>query len=289
VPLLKIVDSYLRSRAPKIREPLARLAIKLGVLDGGMWRRRIADAVAAPDNAHIPRVPDAGKLVNGHQVMHNGLRIMPKSYYGLPIQMMLQVNRGVHEPQEERVFAEVLPHVRPGSVMIELGAYWGFYSMWFLREVKDGATYLVEPTDSGLASGRENFALNGLTGTFIQAYVGDAVGTHEDGTPVVTVDGLVAERGLDRVAILHADVQGAEVEMFRGASATLAAGKVDYVFVSTHSAELHKACREILVGYGFTILAAADLEETYSFDGLLVGRAVHLSEPGPVAIGLKGR
>jgi hypothetical protein len=39
------------------------------------------------------------------------------------------LNRGVHEPLEEFVFQEVLKRLPEACAMIELGAYWGHYSM----------------------------------------------------------------------------------------------------------------------------------------------------------------
>ena len=49
---------------------------------------------------------------------------------------MLLENKGVHEPQEEKAFLEVLNYVEKGSTMIELGSYWGFYSLWFNKKIK---------------------------------------------------------------------------------------------------------------------------------------------------------
>src|SRR3954464_7231994 len=71
---------------------------------GRFWPQRYKDVLSSADNAFIPRVPDAGKVIDGAQVMHNGLRIARGSYYGYPITRMLRLNRGVHEPQEERAF-----------------------------------------------------------------------------------------------------------------------------------------------------------------------------------------
>ena len=73
--------------------------------------KRILDALYCPDNAHIPRVPHAGRIENGCQIMHNGLKVSPGSYYGYFYRRMLLRNRGVHEPQEERVFALSLIHI----------------------------------------------------------------------------------------------------------------------------------------------------------------------------------
>src|SRR6202043_1408570 len=44
------------------------------------WRGRIADVLACPDNADIPRVAEAGRKVDGDIVMHNGLRVAYGTY-----------------------------------------------------------------------------------------------------------------------------------------------------------------------------------------------------------------
>lgn len=46
------------------------------------WGPRIRDAAASPDNAFIPRHEDAGKIVDGQMIMHNGLRVGELSYSG---------------------------------------------------------------------------------------------------------------------------------------------------------------------------------------------------------------
>src|SRR5882757_2436953 len=95
------------------------------------WKRRIALVKQSADNARIQTVPNAGKLEHDHQVMHNGLRITLGSYYDYGNTRLLEQNRGIHEPQEEYVFQEILKHMKPGAVMMELGSYWAFYSLWF--------------------------------------------------------------------------------------------------------------------------------------------------------------
>src|SRR5690606_38671805 len=98
------------------------------------WDKRVAETMESPDMSYFQLVPDAGVVRGNEQVMHNGIRIVKGCYYRWRGTRMFEKTKGIHEPQEERVFAEVLPWVRPGGVMIELGAYWGFYSMWFARE-----------------------------------------------------------------------------------------------------------------------------------------------------------
>jgi hypothetical protein len=252
------------------------------------WDARIADVLTCPDSALIPRTPGAGVVTGRTQLMHNGLRVVKDCYYRWRGTRMFAATGGVHEPQEERVFAEVLKFVRPGGVIIELGAYWGFYSMWFARDVPQAQCVLVEPMLVNLDIGRANFRLNGLKGEFVRARVGAASAKHWWRGTAICVDDLVEQRGLEHVDILHSDIQGFEADMLEGAERTLRARKVRFVFVSTHSNELHAHCRAELSRHGFDIIADADLQGTFNFDGILVGQLRGTEGPGLVPIAQRG-
>ena len=245
------------------------------------WRQRIDDAVAAPDNAFIARVPEAGQLKDYYIVMHNGVKVCAMGYYEAGNMNLLVENRGVHEPQEERAFEEVLRHLPERCTMIELGAYWGFYSLSLLERKPGSRCYLVEPDPDNLLSGQVNFRLNKRKGTFVNAFVG---ASPKSDPPTVSVDSLMADKKLKRVDILHADIQGAELEMLFGAERCFTHHAADFVFISTHSNELHAACLEKLRHYGYVILADADLDETYSYDGLIVAKSSEAKGPDTIAI-----
>ncbi len=294
VPLLRALDRRLgnsrlfRAMYNRVGRPIAvRLAISMRISFFDDCQRRIKDVLRAPDNRHIPRVPNAGAITHGRQVMHNGLSILPGSYYGVPMQIMLKKNRGVHEPQQERVFGEVLKHLHPKGVMIELGSYWAFYSMWFQKEIEQASCYLVEPDPRYLESGKKNFELNGMKGTFIQCYVGGSSAIAESGDRFVCVDDLIREYRIDHVDILHSDIQGGECDMLRGASQSIEANKIDYLFLSTHSNRLHYECKAFLEDRSFVILASADTEQSYSADGLIVAKSGHVGGVNPIPIALK--
>jgi hypothetical protein len=254
---------------------------------GRWWPERYRDVMESPDNAFIPRVPDAGKIIDGCQIMHNGLRIARGSYYGYPITRMLRLNRGVHEPQEERAFAEVLKQIPSGATMLELGAYWSFYSMWFYKTVQDARCFLVEPAKTGLELGQRNFALNECRGHFTHAYVGQSSGVEPDGVARICVDDFVAGHSIEFLHVLHSDIQGFELQMLEGASKVFAEKKVGYVFISTHSNELHGRCIDFLRSHGYAILAECDLNETSSVDGLIVARSPDLDQPATLQISKK--
>lgn len=250
----------------------------------GEWPERIADAIACPDNERIPRVAGAGALNGGVLTMHNGVRVGGLSYCGPGMLNLLIDNRGVHEPQEELAFAEVLPHIRPGATMLELGAFWGFYSLWFAKEVDGADLHLVEPHPANILSGKQNFQLNHRGGRFQRAYVGADESPAPDGTATIAVDPYCERHGIKHLAMLHADIQGAEADMLHGARRMLTNQLVDYVFVSTHSNQLHDDCVARLKRFGYLILASANLDESYSVDGLIVARRPDAEGPGSIAI-----
>src|ERR1700721_4435320 len=127
---------------------------------------RFREIISDPLNLLIERVPLAG-FVDGNLVyLHNGLRVPiagPGAYYG-PFSELLVINRGVHEPLEEFVFQEVLKRLPDDPSMIELGAYWGHYSMGFKKERPNGEVILFEPEPGCLKAGQDNFARNGFQG-----------------------------------------------------------------------------------------------------------------------------
>ena len=176
--------------------------------DARYWRNRIDDVIACPDNQHIARVADAGKVIDDQVVMHNGIKVGRLSYYGAGILNMLIENRGVHEPQEERAFEAVLPHLPARSTMLELGAYWAYYSLWFSSVVKDARCFLVEPVSEHLRCGETNFQINNARGNFTQAFVGSVERTDRDGTRFVAVDPFCERNGIGHLAILHSRYPG---------------------------------------------------------------------------------
>ncbi|HEY4290077.1 MAG TPA: FkbM family methyltransferase [Puia sp.] len=250
------------------------------------WEKRIADVLSSDDNKFIPKVPDAGSIKGGKQIMHNGLKIYLGSYYGPEYSRMLLLSKGVHEPQEERIFGESLKTLSPGAVMIEMGAFWSFYSMWFNKQIPGARNFMIEPDEFNMGHGRRNFRLNQMKGTFVQAFVGSE---SKQAGPVetVAVDDFMEQHAIPFVHMLHSDIQGFEYDMLQGAGKAIEDKKIGYIFISTHSNEIHYKCLEFLQGKGFIILASIDLDETYSEDGLIAARASYFEGLQPIAISKK--
>lgn len=237
------------------------------------WEGRINDVLSGPDNKDIPRCPYAGELVKGSLVMHNDIRIDPLSYYNYPLLKMLIDNKGVHEPQEEKIFQEVLKSLNKEKqmTMLELGSYWSFYSMWFMKAFPTARCIMAEPNRNNLFYGKRNLALNNQTGEFIYTGIGKALDRKNN---ITTVDRICEQKNIEFVDILHSDIQGYELDMLKGSEKLLSKGNVGYVFISTHSNDLHRDCFELLRDkYQLDLVATADLDETFSWDGILVMKA----------------
>ena len=233
------------------------------------WENRIEKVCSSPENNFIKRVPDAGKISNGWITMHNGIQVSALGYYGKGILNMLVRNLGVHEPEEERVFQEVLKHVQPGSTMIEAGSYWAFYSLWFSKEVKDGKCHMIESSYANILSGRKNFKKASKQGNFFHAFVDNYTDLSKRRKATITIDQYCRDNSIQSLAILHADIQGAELNMLQGTMVMLKKGCVDFIFISTHSNQLHASCKQFMSEFDYEIIADIDLDTTCSHDGLL--------------------
>ena len=233
---------------------------------------RFREIMKDPNNSYIPKVKNAGQIIDDYVVMHNGLKVKlgENSYYG-DFSKILLMNKGVHEPQEERVFMEVLKHIPKNSTMVELGAYWAFYSMWFQKLISGATNYMIEPDNINLNSGKNNFILNNMQGDFTLGNVGN----HG-----IKIDEFVKVKNIHQIDILHSDIQGYELEMLQGAQKTISQGKIKLVFVSTHSQKLHYDCLDFLKLNNYNIIASVDFDnETYCYDGIIVAKLG--DAPGP--------
>jgi hypothetical protein len=247
------------------------------------WRARIDRVRKSSDNNKINHVTDAGKIFPTYQLMHNGIRITLGSYYDYGNTHLLQANKGVHEPQEEYIFQTILPFIGEGGTMMELGSYWAFYSLWFASEVKNARCIMIEPDPHKMNFGKLNFKLNNYQGEFRLGFI-DGQTDEQPNIPTYHIDHLMKEFKVDFLDVLHSDIQGYELKMLKGAHSALNNKKIGYVFISTHSNELHRQCIDELKGHGYVVIADADLDETYATDGVIVAKLPEQSGPDSVII-----
>lgn len=258
----KPIESEFDVRLDYYREPI-QSSDELDKPHGLDFFARSRDAIADPINELIDRLPLSGGVdADGHVYLHNGLRVPlvgAGAYYG-EFSHLLVVNKGVHEPLEEFIFQEVVNSLIGAPTMLELGAYWSHYSMWLTSKLPMSRAIMVEPEPENLKAGEANFSLNELSGHFLEGFVGR--GQFE-------VDKFMADSGTSHLDILHSDIQGFEIEMLEGADTAFREDRIDRIFISTHSDELHSACIEKLESFGFQIIAESDFQDTTSWDGLI--------------------
>jgi hypothetical protein len=231
---------------------------------------RFREVISDPNNVRIPRVHDAGvpakdpRFSDHYVPMHNGIKVLigvDSGYYGDFSQLLL-INRGVHEPQEEYAFMKIMEHVNPDLPMLELGAYWGFYSLWYKKECPSADVYLMEPDKNNLRVGMKNFELNGEKATFINDLIGDGG---------MDVNDFMASNEIEKLGILHADIQGAEMHLLEAISDSMDQKRFEVIFISTHSQDLHIQCLNKLEQHGYKIICHADFDnETFCADGIIV-------------------
>ncbi|MCW2606214.1 MAG: FkbM family methyltransferase [Frankiales bacterium] len=252
---------------------------------------RVRLTVAATDCDDLPKVDDAGQVRNhdgvGVQVMHNGVLVEAGGYFGDWMSEIIRCLRGHHEPQEEAVFARVLERLRGGSAptVVELGAFWAYYSLWALHEFPDARVVALEPDPANLELGRRNARLNGRTLTFVHGVMGRHPGEEElfenlDGTSAPVrqygLRELFDEAGVERCDLLLCDIQGGEQFVFGQAAELLRAGRVRFAVVSTHHHSIsgdpltHQRVLAELQELGGHVVAEHTVGESCSGDGLVV-------------------
>jgi FkbM family methyltransferase len=255
-------------------------------------RDRIDMTLACRDTDAIPKVPGAGSVTCGPpvsvQLMHNGLKILAGAYHGEWMTKIIGCLHGHHEPQEERIFHDLLRHVRPNSLMIELASFWAYYAMWYLRSVPGSRAICVEPDPNHMAVGRTNAELNQESHRiqFIEAWIGGAYAPRHTapcestGVPreLPCFDmGAVDEAADGRsIEILHMDAQGAELAFIRSIGTVGNSRRPRFLMASTHHWSIsglrttHEDCLRELARLGATVLVEFDAYHSFSGDGLIV-------------------
>ncbi|CAN5372286.1 hypothetical protein BH10PAT3_BH10PAT3_1610 [soil metagenome] len=283
----------------KTQESAARIAPSIDILGSpeSPWIKtaegRAMMTLACADGDNIPRVRNAGKTQKADgrdiQVMHNGLFVLKDGYQGTWQSKIIEGLKGIHEPQEEKVFYEVLKRLKPGTNMIELGSWWSYYSMWFLSAVDKSKAYCCEPDTENIALGRANARLNNFNENediyFFQYAAGsddgkkisfDTLKGESVEVPIRSVDSIMSQEKIPRLDVLHMDIQGVELEALRGALLTVKQHKLRFLFVSTHHYSIsedpgmHDKCIEFITRNGGHIIAAHTVLESCSGDGLIV-------------------
>jgi hypothetical protein len=246
--------------------------LNLEKASGENFIERFREIISDPLNLLIKRIPTAGYLDKDNCIiLHNGNRVPrdgPGAYYS-SFSDILIINRGVHEPLEEYCFQQVMEVLNNESPsMIELGSYWAHYSMW-IKKIKPAARcFMVESDETNLLAGKENFKRNGIEGEFIKDFVGENA---------FSVDQFFTTHPIEKLDILHSDIQGYEYEMIKGARKSLQERRIDYIFISTHSDELHSQLENEIKSLGYRLEVSSNFSRhTTSYDGFILATSPNI-------------
>jgi FkbM family methyltransferase len=242
------------------------------------------------DADSIAKVPNAGQvlIVDGIalQVMHDGTKVLAGGYHGDWMADVIRSLRGHHEPQEELLFHHLLRYVRQRSTFVELGAFWAYYTLWYLGSIPFSRALCIEPDENNMKVGQHNLKLNAREARFVNAVVGRQFSPTVEFVresdrrcvqiPCFDMDAVLQAAETSCIEVLHMDVQGAELPFIQSMANAVSEGKVRFVVVSTHhetisgSRTTHSDCLLELAAMGGTIHCEHKVDESFSGDGLIV-------------------
>lgn len=185
---------------------------------------------------------------------------------------------GSYENEKQKLFALA---VEPGSVVFDIGANAGFYTLLASVLVGPrGHVYAFEPLPHNIHFIREHLRLNEITNVeIIEAAVSDKTGetSFDDSLggamghlapggnlriQTVRIDELVAESRLPPPDHIKIDVEGDEMLVLSGAKKVLEDFRPK-LFLSTHAPEVHRECCALLnkLGYKLQALGGKDITD----------------------------
>jgi FkbM family methyltransferase len=187
----------------------------------------------------------------------------------------------LHPPN---VHPAVLGFLQPGSVVIDVGANLGEWTVPFARKVGPaGRVLAIEPAPRSAAALESTLTANALRhAEIVRCAIGDHDGVAQLAVPVVTssrtdtgtarigpacaghdalqvplrsLDSLAAEQDLPRLDLIKIDVEGHERKVLDGAAAILGRYRPVLVVETGHEADEDRAAiHDRLTGFGYRII-----------------------------------
>jgi len=191
---------------------------------------------------------------------------------------------GTYEADKQALFART---VTPGSVVFDVGAHAGFYTLLASTLAGPaGRVFAFEPMPGNIAHIREHLRLNGIENvTVIEKAVADAAGVAtftargsnfqghllpggELQVEIISLDDLVEQGKLPLPDFIKMDIEGAEVRALAGARKLLTK-RHPTLFLGTHAmsdlgCNTHEPCCQLLreLGYRLVPIGTDTLETT---------------------------
>ena len=225
---------------------------------------------------------------------HNAIRpVLPRGYHAYPgaggwinldvreSPMMLARALRMYEPAKTTALARVL---RPGMTFVDVGGNKGDFALLAAKVTRcDARVLCIEPEPENVAWIRKSVQRNRYRGVEVlpvalaerdgedTLFLGPKSGWHtliEDPSLVVgritvptrTLDGVLAERGIEHADVVKIDVEGAEDRVLAGGAATFGGTNPMAVFLDLHPKRVDTlaVCRR-LEAWGFTFRDLRDL------------------------------
>ncbi|HEY8227539.1 MAG TPA: FkbM family methyltransferase [Pyrinomonadaceae bacterium] len=186
---------------------------------------------------------------------------------------------GSYESEKQKLFESV---VQPGSVVLDIGANAGFYTLLASSLVcPEGRVYAFEPLPRNVRFLKEHLRLNKVTNVevievavsdqsgevFFDDTAGSAMGqvatTGRLKVRTVRIDEFTDRNECQKPHCLKIDVEGHELAVLQGAASTLATCRPS-IFLSTHSKSLHRDCCQLLRSHGYSLrpVLGTNVDET---------------------------
>jgi len=198
---------------------------------------------------------------------------------GLNYPVRLPEDKGIWTGTYELELSQLLARaVKPGQPALDIGGWHGFFG-GVMALAGASRVFIFEPMPANCAQIQKMISLNpNLPLELVEAAVSDAEGAVEfvvmaqssmgklatssfqtdnqtaQRIPVRTValDGLLAAGKITAPAMMKIDVEGAELQVLKGARRLLAASR-PALFIEIHSRPLGRECRDFLVPLGYEI------------------------------------
>lgn len=237
----------------------------------------------------IKKVPLFGSFVRqiGRHVVPPDEYVWARILRGLGKDLWLELNPrtggnyfdGTVEPTVQLALAE---HLHPGMTFYDLGANIGLFTLLAARIVGDhGRVYSFEPDGEAIARLKKNVEKNQFTNiTVVNAGAWSSSGMVE----FLPADSSSPDRGVGRFSVteerhasiptrcvalddfiknayppdaIKCDVEGAEVEVLRGAHSLLRTHR-PWIIIELHSKEIRAGVQRLLSSYGYSLVDIDD-------------------------------
>lgn len=160
--------------------------------------------------------------------------------------------------------------------MIEVGSNQCYYSLLFKHILGKQKTLniMIEPHPPYFEQGKIEFQLNSCEGVFYNRGIGNSwkIGNKTFDVAPITFHEILKNNNLNEVDIIQADIDGSELFLLESESEFFKQHKTKYLFLGTHSHELHQDCLKKLEDYNYKIILN-DMSFKIGYDSLIVAKS----------------